>query len=106
MGLGGSKVRIVTQQDRAVLELKLQRDKLVQARKRMDEAIAREIDVARELARSGRRDRALLCLKRKRYQLNRVAEVEKMLDNINSLVRTRRNAPLSWLPVYSLCLAL
>lgn len=98
MGGGGSKKKApegVSQHDVAVLDLKTQRDKLKQARKRAELAIEKETEAAAELARRGQRDRALLCLKKKRYQMTLMSQIEGALDNVQSLVDSIEFAQLT-----------
>uniref|UniRef100_A0A914IC37 Uncharacterized protein n=1 Tax=Globodera rostochiensis TaxID=31243 RepID=A0A914IC37_GLORO len=79
----------VTDHDRTTLSLKMQRDKLRQACQRYERNVAKDAERARALLRDGRKDRALLLLKRKRYQetmINRVSgyieQVERMITDV------------------------
>uniref|UniRef100_A0A183CRA6 Charged multivesicular body protein 6 n=1 Tax=Globodera pallida TaxID=36090 RepID=A0A183CRA6_GLOPA len=79
----------VTDHDRTTLSLKMQRDKLRQACQRYERNVAKDAERARALLRDGRKDRALLLLKRKRYQetmINRVSgyieQVEQMITDV------------------------
>ncbi|KAL3114200.1 hypothetical protein niasHT_014044 [Heterodera trifolii] len=79
----------VTDHDRTTLSLKMQRDKLRQACQRYERNIAKDAERARALLRDGRKDRALLLLKRKRYQetmINRIGgfmeQVERMITDM------------------------
>lgn len=62
----------ITDVDRAVLTLKTQRKKLNDQRKRLDDSATREVGVARQLLAAGKKDRALLALKRKKLQVGGV----------------------------------
>jgi len=64
----------VSESDRQVLQLKMQRDKMNQQRKKVLAVMARETEIAKELLREGRKDRAKLALKKRKLQ-------EKMLEN-------------------------
>jgi charged multivesicular body protein 6 len=76
MGNTGSSQKI-SSQDRAILDLKNQRDKIKQYQVRITVLTDRETEIARQcLARNDRR-RALLALRRKKYQ-------ESLLDKTNS----------------------
>ncbi|KAJ5138036.1 Snf7 [Penicillium atrosanguineum] len=76
MGNTGSSQKI-SSQDRAILDLKNQRDKIKQYQVRITVLTDRETEIARQcLARNDRR-RALLALRRKKYQ-------ETLLDKTNS----------------------
>ena len=65
MGKSEPKSRI-TEQDRAVLGLKQQRDKLNQYKKRIEGNLDRERQVAKELLKHNKRDKARALLKKKR----------------------------------------
>ena len=66
MGKSEPKSRI-TEQDRAVLGLKQQRDKLNQYKKRIEGNLDKERQVAQELLKHNKRDKARTLLKKKRY---------------------------------------
>ncbi|KAM4665117.1 charged multivesicular body protein 6 [Discoglossus pictus] len=79
----------VTEQDKAVLQLKQQRDKLKQYQKRITLQLQREREVARQLLHDGKREKAKLLLKKKRYQEqllektdNQISNLEKMFEDI------------------------
>ena len=72
----------VTSHDRAVLELKVQRDKLYAAQKRISSVIEKETSVARALLAKGQKERAKLCLQRKRMQEVHLAKVSGMTYNL------------------------
>ena len=64
----------VTEQDKAVLQLKTQRDKLKQYQKKIQNNLAKERELAKTLLKDGKKDRALLLLKKKRAQENMLAK--------------------------------
>ncbi|KPP69736.1 charged multivesicular body protein 6-like [Scleropages formosus] len=79
----------VTEQDRAVLQLKQQRDKLRQYQKRISQQMEKERVLAKQLLKDGKKEKALLLLKKKRYQdqlldktENQVANLERMVQDI------------------------
>mmetsp|Transcript_448 Transcript_448/g.809 ORF Transcript_448/g.809 Transcript_448/m.809 type:complete len:212 (+) Transcript_448:14-649(+) len=76
----------ITSVDEATLELKLKRDELKQYRKKLEGVVARETEIARELHRQGKRDRAILVLKKKKYQLHLLEQTEAALGQIEQLV--------------------
>ena len=52
----------------------------------------RETQMARELAAAGDRQRALLCMRRKRYQEDMLRQTEQQLINLEQMVRARVRA--------------
>ncbi|KAJ2709859.1 Vacuolar protein sorting-associated protein 20 [Coemansia spiralis] len=87
MGTGQSKNR-VTAQDRAILDMKVQRDKLRQFQKRVHAVLDREDQLARELLRRGDRKRALLALRRRKYQEQMILTTDQQLSNLEQLMGT------------------
>uniref|UniRef100_A0A1I7XND8 Charged multivesicular body protein 6 n=1 Tax=Heterorhabditis bacteriophora TaxID=37862 RepID=A0A1I7XND8_HETBA len=77
----------ITEQDQAILQLKSQRDKIKQFIKRKEKCIDRERILARQLIKDGKKDRALLLLKKKRYQENVIDQTLRELDNIDRMVQ-------------------
>ncbi|KAL2221376.1 Snf7-domain-containing protein [Thermoascus aurantiacus ATCC 26904] len=76
----------ISAQDRAILDLKNQRDKIHQYQKRMTILTDRETAIAKEcLARNDRR-RALLALRRKKYQESLLAKTDAQLEQLEQLV--------------------
>lgn len=63
----------VTEQDRVVLQMKQQRDKLKQHRRQLETRLERERQVASRLVKEGKKDRALIILRKKKY-------MEKMIE--------------------------
>ncbi|KAF7115565.1 hypothetical protein CNMCM5793_002659 [Aspergillus hiratsukae] len=75
----------VSAQDRAILDLKNQRDKLRQYQKRITVLTDRETAIAKEcLARDDRR-RALLALRRKKYQETLLSKTDAQLEQLEQL---------------------
>ncbi|OXA59735.1 charged multivesicular body protein 6-A [Folsomia candida] len=75
----------VTEQDKAVLELKKQRDQLKQYQKNILTNLEKERELARKLLLEGKKDRAKLLLKKKRFQESILEKSEKQLDNIDEM---------------------
>ncbi|GBG66842.1 hypothetical protein CBR_g70720 [Chara braunii] len=71
----------VTDVDRAILTLKTQRRKLQEFQGRMEAVLEREKEAARLLVAQKKRDRALLALKKKKYQ-------EQMLEKVDVWIMT------------------
>lgn len=84
MGNGGSKV---TNEDKAILDLKIQRDKIQQYQKRILVVLEREHEVARECLAKGDKRRALLALRKRKYQEQLLAKTDKQLENLEELTR-------------------
>ncbi|WKX90346.1 hypothetical protein Q1695_009298 [Nippostrongylus brasiliensis] len=76
----------ITEQDQAILQLKSQRDKIKQFIRRKEKCMERERELARQLIKDGRKDRALLLLKKKRFQEGVIERTLKQLDNIDRMV--------------------
>ncbi|KAN0084694.1 Snf7 domain containing protein [Elaphomyces granulatus] len=84
MGNANSSQKISTQ-DRAILDLKNQRDKLHRYQKRIIVLTDRETAIAKEcLVRNDRR-RALLALRRKKYQESLLAKTDAQLAQLEQL---------------------
>ena len=78
----------VSAQDRAVLDLKVQRDKLRQYQKRVVSVIAQEVIYAKQALSDGKRAKALLLLKKKKHQETLLRNTEQQMANIEEMVTT------------------
>ncbi|WVQ73120.1 hypothetical protein IAR50_002684 [Cryptococcus sp. DSM 104548] len=78
----------ITAQDRAILDLKLQRDKMKQYQKRLQVVLDREQEIAREALKSGNKTRALTALRQKKYQEQLLAKTDAQLMTLQELVAT------------------
>ncbi|KAL4069705.1 Snf7 family [Scleroderma yunnanense] len=87
MGLTQSTPKI-TAQDRAILDLKLQRDKLKQYQKKIQVVLDREHDIARSYLSAGDKDRATMALRRRKYQQSLLLRTDSQLENLEQLVST------------------
>ncbi|CAP25673.1 Protein CBR-VPS-20 [Caenorhabditis briggsae] len=76
----------VSDQDNAILALKTQRDKMKQMVKRKENCLEKERQLAKQLLKDGKKDRALLILKKKRYQENIIDQTLKHLSKIEQMV--------------------
>ncbi|OCF39252.1 charged multivesicular body protein 6 [Kwoniella heveanensis CBS 569] len=78
----------ITAQDRAILDLKLQRDKMKQYQKRLQVVLDREQDIAKEALKAGNKTRALTALRQKKYQEQLLAKTDSQLMTLQELVST------------------
>lgn len=76
----------VTDQDRAVLELKNQRDKLKQYQKKIGVQIEKDRQVAKQLLKDGKKEKAKLLLRKKKFQETQIEKMDGQLDNIEKMV--------------------
>lgn len=77
----------ITEQDKAVLSLKQQRDKLKQYQKKINLNLERERLVAKQLLQNGKKEKAKTLLKKKRYQENLLEKTDNQLENIDKLIQ-------------------
>ncbi|XP_065181095.1 charged multivesicular body protein 6-like [Sycon ciliatum] len=78
----------VTDQDKAVLGLKQQRDKLKQYQKQIEGKLEKDRKVARDLLKAGKKDKALLLLKKKRYMEGLLTKTDNQMNNLEEMVQT------------------
>ncbi|KAF7320148.1 hypothetical protein MKEN_00799300 [Mycena kentingensis (nom. inval.)] len=78
----------ITPQDRAILDLKLQRDKLKQYQKQIQFILQREHDIAKTHLASGNKDRALIALRRRKFQQSLLVKTDGQLETLEELVST------------------
>ncbi|KAH9486631.1 Charged multivesicular body protein 6 [Psilocybe cubensis] len=87
--MGGSQsLPKITPQDRAILDLKLQRDKLRQYQKKIQHVLDREQAIAKAQLAAGQKDRALIALRRRKYQQGLMSKTDSQLENLEQLVTT------------------
>ncbi|XP_027706010.1 charged multivesicular body protein 6 [Vombatus ursinus] len=84
---GRKKQSRITEQDKAVLQLKQQRDKLKQYQRKITQQLEREREIARQLLRDGKKERAKLLLKKKRYQEQLLDKTENQITNLETMVQ-------------------
>ncbi|KAL8787012.1 MAG: hypothetical protein Q9213_002448 [Squamulea squamosa] len=75
----------ISAQDRAILDMKNQRDKLHQYQKRITVITDRETDIAKECLARGDRSKALLALRRKKFQESLLARTDAQLETLEQL---------------------
>uniref|UniRef100_A0AAV2KJE2 Charged multivesicular body protein 6 n=1 Tax=Knipowitschia caucasica TaxID=637954 RepID=A0AAV2KJE2_KNICA len=68
-------------------QLKQQRDKLKQYKKRITLQLEKERDLAKQLLRDGKKEKALLLLKKKRYQDQLLEKMENQISNLEQMVQ-------------------
>ncbi|NP_001086081.1 charged multivesicular body protein 6-A [Xenopus laevis] len=76
----------VTEQDKAVLQLKQQRDKLKQYQKKITLQLQRERELAKQLLHDGKKEKAKLLLKKKRYQEQLLEKTDNQISNLEKMV--------------------
>ncbi|CAK1596368.1 unnamed protein product [Parnassius mnemosyne] len=84
---GKSKKHVskVTEQDKAVLQLKQQRDKLKQYQKKLELNLERDRQLAKKLLAEDKRDRAKLLLRKKKYQEQLLQNTDAQLEKLEQL---------------------
>ncbi|SGY15323.1 BQ5605_C013g07326 [Microbotryum silenes-dioicae] len=87
MGNSPSKVKI-TSQDRSILDLKLQRDKLRQFQQRIQVVLLRESEIASLALQQGNKSRALIALRQKKYQQSLLTQTDQQLETLQKLVQS------------------
>jgi len=93
--VSGKQKNKITEQDKAILDLKRHRDKIKSHRKRYEQNIKKEKDLARELLKRGEKERALLCLKRKKYQETLISQMDGCLNKVESIISDLEIAQLN-----------
>ncbi|KAJ7492733.1 Snf7 family, partial [Mycena latifolia] len=78
----------ITAQDRAILDLKLQRDKLKQYQKKIQVVLEREHAIAKAHLATGQKDRAVIALRRRKYQQSLLLKTDGQLETLEELVST------------------
>ncbi|KAL2116598.1 hypothetical protein VTJ04DRAFT_8766 [Mycothermus thermophilus] len=82
--MGNSSSRI-TAQDQAILDLKTQRDKLKQYQRKIQHLTNLETAAAKQLLARGDKQRALLALRRKKFQESMLAKTDAQLEQLERL---------------------
>ncbi|KAK9457930.1 Snf7-domain-containing protein [Dipodascopsis uninucleata] len=77
----------ITKQDQAVLDMKLQRDKLRQYQKKIQIILDREQEIAREYLVKGDKQRALLALRKRKYQEQLLTKTDAQLETLERLTQ-------------------
>ncbi|KAI5619228.1 charged multivesicular body protein 6-like isoform X1 [Silurus asotus] len=85
--IGKGRPSRVTEQDRVILQLKQQRDKLKQYKRKLIVQLEKERFLAKQLLKDGKKERALLLLKKKRYQAQLLDKTETQISNLERMVQ-------------------
>ncbi|KAK5660772.1 hypothetical protein OQA88_12139 [Cercophora sp. LCS_1] len=83
--MGNTSSSRVTAQDKAIYDLKTQRDKLHQYQKRITILTNKETEIAKQMLAAGDKKRALLALRRKKYQESLLAKTDTQLEQLEKL---------------------
>ncbi|KAI9759184.1 MAG: Vacuolar protein sorting-associated protein 20 [Candelina submexicana] len=75
----------ISAHDKAILDMKIQRDKLHQYQKRITVLTDREKAIARECLLRGDKPKALLALRRKKYQESLLSQTDAQLEQLEKL---------------------
>lgn len=78
----------ITAQDKAIFQLKQQRDKLKQYQKRLTNVIERQSELAKVAIRNRQPDRAKFYLRSKKQQESTISKTYDQLDNLEGLIGT------------------
>ncbi|KAL7813826.1 hypothetical protein V8C26DRAFT_405013 [Trichoderma gracile] len=81
----GGKQSKITDQDKAILDMKIQRDRLHQYQRRITILTDKETDIARQMLAKGDKKRALLALRRKKYQETLLSKTDAQLEQLEKL---------------------
>lgn len=78
----------ISAQDKAILDMKNQRDKLHQYQRRISVLTDRETEIARQMLAKGDKRKAKLALRRKKYQESLLAKTDAQLEQLEILTRS------------------
>ncbi|KAK7590944.1 hypothetical protein V9T40_002557 [Parthenolecanium corni] len=81
------KISRVTDHDKAVLQLKIQRDNVKKYQQRIEQTLEKDRNLAKRLLAEGKRERAKLLLKKKRYQEQLLEKTDGQLENLEKLTQ-------------------
>lgn len=77
----------VTEHDKALLQLKTTRDKIHQYQKRSEATVEKDRQLAKKLIRDGKKERALLLLRKKKFIEEQLKKTDGTLDNIEKMIQ-------------------
>ncbi|WFD38661.1 Vacuolar protein sorting-associated protein 20 [Malassezia japonica] len=102
MGASSSKGPQITKQDRAVLDLKIQRDRVRQYQVKLQHVLDQEYAIARDAVARGDKMRAKVALQRRAYQRGLIEKTDQQLATLQGLVSTIEFAQLEQSIMYGL----
>jgi len=76
----------ITEQDKAILNLKKTRDQLLQYQKKIEGNLEKDRELAKKLLKDGKKDRAKLLLRKKKYHESLLTKTDGQLNNLETLV--------------------
>ncbi|CAN6634224.1 vacuolar protein sorting-associated protein 20 [Trichomonascus vanleenenianus] len=85
--MGNSQSQKVSEHDQAILNLKLQRDRVRKYQKQVVTVLDREKQLAQECLLKNDKPRALLALRHKKYQEHLLKQTDEHLENLEKLTR-------------------
>ncbi|KAJ8101900.1 Snf7-domain-containing protein [Lipomyces tetrasporus] len=80
--------RKITKHDRAILDMKLQRDTLQQYQRRIQVILDREREIARQCLERGDKERALLALRKRKYKVQLLSKTDSQLETLERLTQS------------------
>eukprot|EP00053_Salpingoeca_punica_P013660 m.123570 g.123570 ORF g.123570 m.123570 type:complete len:212 (+) comp16255_c0_seq1:64-699(+) len=78
----------VTDYDRAIHKLKVQRDKLTQYQKKVAATISRETQIVKDLVHAGDKEKARAVLKRRKYREKILSDTDAQINNLEQMTAT------------------
>lgn len=76
----------VTEQDKAILQLKQTRDKIKQYQRRIEQNLEKERLLAKKLIQNKQKERALLLLRKKKFQEQILSKTDGQLESLERMV--------------------
>merc|ERR1712179_814955 len=76
----------ITEQDKATLNLKKTRDQLLQYQRKIEGNLEKDRELAKRLLKEGKKERAKLLLRKKKYHESLLSRTDGQLDNLERLV--------------------
>ncbi|KAK7077121.1 Charged multivesicular body protein 6 [Halocaridina rubra] len=92
----------VTEQDKAILQLKTTRDRIRQYQKRSEANLEKDRTLAKQLLQNGKKDRAKLLLRKKRFVEEQLNKTDATLENIEKMIQDLEFAQIEMKVVDSL----